>query len=291
MNFQKELDIAINAAIKAGKKTLEFYNNNNYEIHTKSDESPVTAADLAANKIILEELKSNFNYPILSEENEDDLSRLDHDILWIIDPIDGTKGFINKTEYSILISLVQNKKPIIGVIYEPLKNKLYYASKNNGAFLIENEDFTNPIKLDISNKKENKNKNNDDNMSENEKSIENIKFLKGTTFEFAEIEEFINQNNITDILSVTSIGIKLAYLANNCGELYMNYIGKAAQWDYAAGHLIVEEAGGIITDLFGNELEYNSKETLLKNGCIAAANKKLHKTVLKQMQEILNKNN
>ena len=106
-----ELDIAIKAAQEASNAILEIYKND-YNTFTKSDNSPVTDADLKSNKVI-NEILSNTKYSILSEEDFDDQSRLSKDMIWIVDPLDGTSDFIDKTgEFTVMIALIQNKKPI-----------------------------------------------------------------------------------------------------------------------------------------------------------------------------------
>ena len=133
-----ELDIAIKAAQEASNAILEIYQKD-YNTSTKTDDSPVTDADLKSNKII-NEILSNTKYSILSEEDiDDDQSRLSKDMIWIIDPLDGTSDFIDKTgEFTVMIALIQNKKPILGVIAWPTEKTLFVAQKNCGAFRYSN---------------------------------------------------------------------------------------------------------------------------------------------------------
>ena len=132
-----ELDIAIKAAQEAGNAILEIYQKD-YNTFTKTDDSPVTDADLKSNKII-NEILSKTEYSILSEEDIDDQSRLLKDMIWIVDPLDGTSDFIDKTgEFTVMIALIQNKKPILGVIAWPTEKTLFVAQKNCGAFRYSN---------------------------------------------------------------------------------------------------------------------------------------------------------
>jgi len=133
-----ELDIAIKAAQEASNAILEIYQKG-YNTFTKTDDSPVTDADLKSNKII-KEILSITKYSILSEEDIDDQNRLSKDTIWIIDPLDGTSDFIDKTgEFTVMIALVQNKKPILGVISWPTEKTLFVAQKNCGAFRYSND--------------------------------------------------------------------------------------------------------------------------------------------------------
>ena len=124
-----ELDIAVKAAQEASNIILEIYQKD-YNTFTKKDDSPVTDADLQSNKII-NKILSDTKYSILSEEDTDDQSRLSKDMIWIVDPLDGTSDFIDKTgEFTVMIALIQNRKPILGVIAWPTEKTLFVAQKN-----------------------------------------------------------------------------------------------------------------------------------------------------------------
>lgn len=134
-----ELDIAIKAAIEAGKAILEIYQKD-YKTSTKNDNSPITDADLKSNEVI-KKILSQTKHWILSEEDKDDLRRLSQETIWIVDPLDGTSDFIDKTgEFTVMISLIKNKKPILGVIGWPTGKTLFAAQKGSGAFKFSNEE-------------------------------------------------------------------------------------------------------------------------------------------------------
>jgi 3'(2'), 5'-bisphosphate nucleotidase len=127
-----ELDLAIKAAIEAGNAILEIYQSD-YETSTKNDDSPITDADLKSNEVI-KKILSQTEHDILSEEDKDDLTRLSQEMIWIIDPLDGTSDFIDKTgEFTVMIALIKNKKPILGVIGWPTEKTLFVAQKGSGA--------------------------------------------------------------------------------------------------------------------------------------------------------------
>ena len=135
------LDVC-NVAIEAGKEILNFYNND-IEVTHKEDLSPLTKADLASNKIILESLhKLKSNIPILSEESLVDWSiRKNWKKYWLVDPLDGTKEFIKKNgEFTVNIALIEDNNPILGVVYVPAKSLLYLAEKNKGSFKTNTKD-------------------------------------------------------------------------------------------------------------------------------------------------------
>ena len=136
-----EIEIAMDASIKAGNVIMEIYGKE-FSSKLKSDNSPITEADIKSNQII-KEILTNTDYPILSEEDNDNEMRLNHEKVWIVDPLDGTTDFVNRTgEFTVMIALVSNKKPILGVINWPTKNTLFVAQKGSGAFRFSNDQRT-----------------------------------------------------------------------------------------------------------------------------------------------------
>ena len=131
--LEKELEIAIKAATLASKRIMEIYLGG-FHVETKSDDSPVTEADKASERIILSLLKEHFPQDaILSEESDDDLSRLSNPRVWIIDPLDGTKDFVKKDgEFAVNIALSVNNEIALGLIATPNEDKIYYAVKGEG---------------------------------------------------------------------------------------------------------------------------------------------------------------
>ena len=133
ISLMSETRQAIKAAKKAGEEVLKIYKED-FDFILKEDKEPVTDADIRSNKMI-EKILSVFNYPILSEESRDDLNRLKQKKVWIIDPLDGTIEFVNKTgEFSIMIALVENHTPKACVIYQPTQKLMYLAEKGKGAY-------------------------------------------------------------------------------------------------------------------------------------------------------------
>ena len=136
-----ELEIAVNAAIKAGEAILDIYDGD-FRTVTKTDDSPVTDADLKSNEII-KKILSKTDYSILSEEDIDDPKRLSENTIWVIDPLDGTSDYIDKTgEFTIMISLIKKNDPILGVIGWPTEKTLFVAQKGCGAFRYSNNEWT-----------------------------------------------------------------------------------------------------------------------------------------------------
>ena len=133
--WEQELKIMIEAGKKAQKKILEIYHQP-FAVEIKSDNSPVTEADKQADKMISKILKENFpNYALLTEESTDDLSRLENDFCFIVDPVDGTKDFCAKNdEFATNIALSYKHEIVVGVVIIPAKGDIYYAIKGEGAY-------------------------------------------------------------------------------------------------------------------------------------------------------------
>ena len=147
---------AITAALQAGKAILEIYHSGDFDIEIKGDNSPLTKADTASHNVIMSYLETT-NIPVLSEEGRDIpyQDRKDWKQLWIVDPIDGTKEFIKRNgEFTVNIALIENQKPIIGVIFVPVTGELYFSSKELGAFkvAVDLEDYDVKALLSKSNK-------------------------------------------------------------------------------------------------------------------------------------------
>ncbi|GMT50115.1 MAG: hypothetical protein IEMM0008_1654 [bacterium] len=130
------IDLVIELAKAAGSKTLDIYNNGDFNITIKSDDSPLTKADLMSNAIIIGGLRDISSYPIVTEENPVDYDiRKDWDKFWLVDPLDGTKEFISKNnDFTVNIALIEKGVPTLGVVYAPALNLLYWAEKDAGAF-------------------------------------------------------------------------------------------------------------------------------------------------------------
>jgi len=237
------LETAQNAAKNAGKEIMKIYEWV-FDFEVKDDNSPVTIADKLANEIILKELLKT-NIPILSEESKDNLNRLNSEYLWVVDPVDGTKDFINKTwEFSIMIWLVKNSEVLLWVVFVPAHDKLYYAEKNKWSYL-EYDGKIKKLKIDSNNKKIL--------ISRNHTSEAEFKLIKELWLES---------------IPCWSVWVKFWLIAEWKAWNYLNLSNKLKQWDLCAPEIILHESGGKITDKLWNKLKYNIKETNLENGCI-----------------------
>ena len=237
----------IEIAKKASLEILAIYESSDFNIEIKDDKSPVTKADLIANEIIINELKKISQYPIITEETPVEYSiRKNWSKYWLIDPLDGTKDFIAKNgEFTINIALIENNKPILGVVYIPVTNDVYYAQYNKGAFKNGNKIYNNSKRTDI---------------------IASDSNFHSTN----ETLEFFKNNNIKDIIRFGS-SIKICKLAEGIIDIYPRFNG-TKEWDTAASHIIANEAGCKLIDLnTKEELVYN-KESIKNNFFIATKN-------------------
>jgi 3'(2'), 5'-bisphosphate nucleotidase len=251
-NLQKLSEIAINISNEAAKIILDIYYQKDQEIKYKKDNSPITIADQKSSDHICKELKNQTNIPVISEEEYITYEqRKNYEFFWLIDPLDGTKEFINKNdEFSINIALIYNNKPIIGLINIPTKKEIYYAIKNQGAYLLKDN---NKLKLPI---------------------YHNIELISATSryHKTEETENFLIKNNINKT-KIIGAALKFCYLAKGSITIYPRFVG-SKEWDIAAGHLIITEANCKIIDIKTKaEPTYNKK--ILKNNFFIAYSKNL----------------
>ena len=233
------LNIAKEAAKKAGDKILQIYGNE-FSVSYKEDKSPLTIADQKANDII-ESYLLKTNIPILSEEGKltEYKDRKNWKLLWIVDPLDGTKEFVKRNgEFTVNIALVKNGKPILGVIFVPVKGWLYYGS-SNGSFREINEK---KVKLPL------------DKKSTNFKVVGSRSHQSPETKEY--FEDIKKRKKNVEIVSMGS-SLKICLVAEGSADVYPRF-APTMEWDTAAGHAIAKYAGKKLIDLqTKQEMMYN----------------------------------
>ena len=242
-----DLETIIDAVTNAGEKILEIYRDD-FQVGEKDDNSPITQADLESNKIIKESLLQT-KIPILSEEDADDKSRTDSDKVWIIDPLDGTQDFVNKTdEFTVMVGLVENHIPVMGIVYWPTEKKIYFAEKDLGAFCHESEGWRRISVRDV------------------EEVAESLALVSRHHLSDKENKML----ELLEIKNTASIGssLKVMEIASGRADIYLTSTNKMKQWDTAASHCIISEAGGKMTDISGNELIYNTESVNHENGLL-----------------------
>ncbi|HEY9666415.1 MAG TPA: 3'(2'),5'-bisphosphate nucleotidase CysQ [Coleofasciculaceae cyanobacterium] len=253
-------------------------NDGNLEI--KGKESPVTAADIAANHYILGKLQDalgtdDFGY--LSEETYQSLSEQTKESLlnapwvWIVDPLDGTRDFIEKTgEYAVHIALVHQGRPILAVVALPEAEKLYYATLGGGTFAETPEGVT--TKVQVSQRD----------------SIAELSIVVSRTHRDERFNELLRQLPFKDKHYVGSVGCKIATILEQKADVYISLSGKSApkDWDIAAPELILTEADGQFTHFDGTPLKYNQGD-INQWGGLMASNGSCHQELCTQASAIL----
>lgn len=227
-------------AIKAGKSVLEIYNKD-FKISYKDDNSPLSEADIISNEIICKELVK-FNISILSEENKTIPyeQRKNWEYFWCIDPIDGTKEFINKNgEFTINIALICKDTPVLGVVYAPALDLLYSAKKGEGA-------FKNGIKLPL------------------QRNDDFYKIVASKSHLNEQTKDFIDSIQTTKQKEFISMGssLKLCLVASNEADIYPR-LAPTMEWDVAAADAIVREVGKMTYDFYTKKPLVYNKENLL----------------------------
>jgi 3'(2'), 5'-bisphosphate nucleotidase len=264
MNLNQLLIDAIHASIEGGKEILSIYNTA-FEVEYKDDKSPVTAADKKASKVIEDKLASS-GYPFLSEEGkhtEYDV-RKNWNAYWLVDPLDGTKEFIKRNgEFTVNIALIENSIPILGVIYCPVTNDLYYSAKGQGAYKINIHSSHNTMDLDEIITKSQKLPIQLD--SSNYILVASRSHLSSETYQHIETTKLQHTN-----VSIVNVGssLKLCLIAEGKANEYPRF-GPTMEWDIAAGHAILLESGANVIDHSTQaQMKYN-KPDLLNNWFIA----------------------
>lgn len=237
-------------ARQAGQAILAIYDQfePGQEIF-KDDQSPLTAADLAANAIIVAGLRTAFpSFAILSEEEKDNLDRLTNDWCFIVDPLDGTKEFIKKNgEFTVNIALAHQGQPVLGVIYAPVLDELYYAEQGKGAFL--EKGGQDPIRLQVSSR------------------TSKLRAVASRSHLAPELEELLSRHGVTDFVAMGS-SLKGCLVAKGEADIYFRH-NPTMEWDTAAMQCIVEEAGGIFRQMDDSPMTYNREDSLNAKGFYA----------------------
>ena len=243
MKIDQKLSNFVNKiAVDAGKEILKIYNKP-FTSKMKKDKSPVTKADLVANDLICKRLQSiNPKIQIISEEGKKKFSKKTN-IFWLVDPLDGTKEFIKKNgEFTVNIALIKNCRPIYGVIYLPVKKEIYFTQNKSAYFSIIDHKNSYKTKKKIKVKKRTGINNRVLLLSRSHSR--NIKLSK--------------KHFKTDKAIFSGSSIKFCLIASGKGNIYPR-LGTTMEWDTAAGHAILNAAGGSVTTLDRKVLKYGKK--------------------------------
>jgi len=242
-HYEEELAVAEKAAREAGAVVMELFKGK-FDVHEKSKNNPVTTADLEANRIIREKIKKAFpGDGWLSEEDQDTRDRLARSRIWIVDPIDGTKEFIEGvSEFAISIAFVVEGRPQIAIVHNPAEDRFYSAACGEGAYLNDQ-----PIRIGP------------------REQVDGALLLVSRSEPQKRFQVFIDHCGIK---RVGSIANRLARVAAGDGDATVTF-RNIHEWDICAGVLMVEEAGGTVVDGEGHTMTFN-RELPTHRGVIAA---------------------
>jgi len=246
----------VSLAQKAGREIMKIYKKD-FGVYEKSDNNPLTEADLVSHKVILKSLRElTPDLPVLSEESsqEEIKNRMDWQTYWIIDPLDGTKEFIKKNgEFTVNIALVHQNKTVFGVVDAPALQVTYWGGKRVGSYKID-DGVERPVVV-----AKKKCKTND------------INIVGSRSHQSEEFVKFVANYPGASIVSMGS-SLKLCLVAEGLADLYPR-LGPTSEWDTAAGQAVVEGAGGRVVSLKDNlPLKYNTNSSTLLNTYFLATN-------------------
>lgn len=267
MDLTEELEFVSKLAREAATIVNTFYIGSS-EVRYKPGDEPVTEADRSANQHIVTRIRARFPHDgILSEESKDDLVRLQHARVWIIDPLDGTKEFIARNgEFSIMIGLAVEGRAVLGVVQQPATGLLYAGAIGHGAYLYEDGEH---IELAVSDCAE----------------IRNMIMVSSRSHRQQIVDRIRAQLNITRERVSGSVGLKVGLITRQLADLYIHPSPGCKEWDLCAPQALLEAAGGRITDCWGNPLRYNQRDVRAHNGIIAT-NGVLHEQVVEVVAAI-----
>ncbi|WP_116125350.1 3'(2'),5'-bisphosphate nucleotidase CysQ [Lewinella sp. IMCC34183] len=238
---------------RAGAAILKIYDTDDFGVETKDDASPLTKADKAANDVIVAGLRElTLQAPIVSEEGKDVpyAERQQYTRFWLVDPLDGTKEFIKRNgEFTVNIALIENGRPVLGAVYVPVKDELFFAAQGKGAWQ-EGAGQIHAQRFTL--------------QDTNLRVVASRSHLNDAT------QAFMDKLNDPEIVSRGS-SLKIIELARGAAHLYPR-LAPTMEWDTAAAHAILLEAGGrLVDDGTGKELVYN-KEVLRNPHFVAYGN-------------------
>jgi len=243
----------IELARAAGREILRVYDSE-FAVTLKDDRSPLTEADLASQRVIAAGLRRLApEIPLLAEESaaDDVAQRRSWPTLWLVDPLDGTREFVKRNgEFTVNIALVREHQPLLGVLYAPVPDLCYYAIRGAGAGRLDGQGRREPLHVSAT-------------------CHEPPRVLASRSHRGKGIDAVLRRLGAHEIVSVGS-ALKFARLAEGGADFYPR-LSPTSEWDTAAGQVIVEAAGGRVTDLHGAPLRYNERDTLVNPDFIAWA--------------------
>jgi 3'(2'), 5'-bisphosphate nucleotidase len=271
--YERELQLALRLARDAGAAILDYYDR---PLHVERKTShndysePVTVADRAANELIVSGIRDAFpDDGILAEESIDTERRLGKRRVWMVDPLDGTRGFIARSgDFAVQIGLAVEGAGVLGVVYQPLPDVLYSAASGMGTW-IERAGFP-PERAVVT----------------EQSDIPHMRLAASRSHRSQRMDRIIRTLGIEEEVLRDSVGVKVGLIIERQCDLYIHTSPLTKQWDTCAPEVVLREAGGRFTDLFGGPMRYNAPDVQNRNG-IVASNGAAHERVIEQLSPLL----
>ena len=243
--MQSLIDPVVALAVDAGNAILEVYSTD-FEVQSKDDDSPLTQADLASHRCIAAGLAAlTPEIPVISEEDglPDFTTRSSWLKYWLIDPLDGTKEFVNRNgEFTVNIALIENNRPVFGVVHVPVHDKTYYGCEGVGAKRREGDGEWETISVASA-------------------SADPVRIVGSRSHRGASLDAYLNALGECEMIPMGS-SLKFCVIAEGGADLYPR-LGPTSEWDTGAAQAVVEQAGGGVVTLDGKATKYNTKEEIL----------------------------
>ncbi|HYP00422.1 MAG TPA: 3'(2'),5'-bisphosphate nucleotidase CysQ [Pyrinomonadaceae bacterium] len=268
--YERELRVAVSLARAAGAAALEYYGGTLHIVHKSENEDPVTQADHAANDVIVAGLEREFPADgLLSEETLDTVRRLSRARVWIVDPLDGTKGFIaGNGDFAVQIGLAEEGESVLGVVYQPVPDVLHYAARGTGAWVVRPE--AEPEQM----------------RARAETDFARMRLAASRNHRSPRMDAVVRALGLKEEVRRGSVGIKTGLIVERQCDLYVHLSPRTKHWDTCAPEAILEEAGGRLTDLWGEPLRYNTEDVQNRNGLVASSGA-AHPLVIERLAPLL----
>jgi 3'(2'), 5'-bisphosphate nucleotidase len=270
-----ELNTAIELARLAGTEIMRYYDTEiiaEEKVMPDNFAEPVTVADRLASRMIVQGISDRFrDDAVLSEEELDDQhERISRERVWIIDPIDGTAGFIKKDgDFAVQIGLAENGVPVAGVVYLPFHDLLYSASKGSGAFVSSATGEIRPLSASL------------------QTDFSNMNLAVSRNHRSPKMSRIVEEFGVKNEVGRGSVGLKIGLIAEKVCDMYIHLSPRTKMWDTCAPQIILEESGGKLTDLFGDLYRYDRLDVQNWGG-IVATNGVAHDLAIERLRPLLN---
>jgi 3'(2'), 5'-bisphosphate nucleotidase len=271
--LENELAVAVAAARSAAAAIMPIYGTQfrvESKLHPDDHAEPVTEADRLANRMIVDTLRREFpGDGILAEESDDELDRIGKDRVWMVDPIDGTSGFIaGNGDFAVQIGLTVTGRPVLGVVYQPAADTLFYAAKDRGTWIQRSGGEAERASVSTAT------------------DLRHMRLAASRAHRSPRMTRVVESLAVREEVQRGSVGVKVGLIVAQECDLYVHLSPRTKLWDTCAPEVILHEAGGRMTDLFGKPLVYDGAHIQNRNGLVAT-NGVAHQTVIRRLAPLL----